>query len=91
MGQWHGTTELSFRSFALAGGPFGFDLYDSLDAGCAVAEAAPWPIFGAGAQPSTHRVGVNVMQLLYKLRVVADVEIVVALLPEVFGLADQGA
>ncbi len=31
----------------------------------------------------------NVVQFLYKLRMIANVEIVVALLPEMIGVADQ--
>jgi len=31
----------------------------------------------------------NVVQFLYKLRMIANVEIVVALLPEMIGIADQ--
>jgi hypothetical protein len=52
-------------------------------------KAAPWPSFRRGAQLAFHRIAMNVPQLLNELRVIADVEIVVALLPEMFGIADE--
>jgi len=52
-------------------------------------EAAPRPVFGALAQSLFHRVPMNVVQFLYKPRMIANVEIVVALLPEMIGVADQ--
>ena len=52
-------------------------------------KAAPRPVFGALPQSLLHRVPMNVMKLLYKLRLIANVEIVVALLPEMVAVSDQ--
>ena len=52
-------------------------------------KAAPPPVFGTLAQSRLHRVAMNVVELLYKLRMIANVEIVVALLPEMVGVSDQ--
>src|SRR5947209_3005965 len=52
-------------------------------------KAAPRPVFGARAQSFFHRVPMNVVQFLYELRMIPNVEIVVALLPEMIGVADQ--
>jgi hypothetical protein len=56
---------------------------------CVMEKAAPRPVFGALAQSLCHRVPMNVVQFLYKLRMIANVEIVVSLLPEMIGIADQ--
>ena len=48
-------------------------------------EAAPLPVFGTIAQSGLDRVAMDVAELLHELLVIADVEIVVALLPEVLG------
>src|ERR1700716_3782007 len=69
--------------------PFRLDLDPSLTAGCVVAKTAPLPLFRTLAQPSLHRIAMNVTQLLDKLRVIANVEIVVPLLPEMLRIADQ--
>jgi hypothetical protein len=52
-------------------------------------KAAPWPVFRALAESLLHWVAMNVMELLYKLRMIANVEIIIALLPEVIGFSDQ--
>ena len=52
-------------------------------------KAAPRPVFCTGAQSAGDGILMNVVQLLYKLIVITDVEIVVALLPEVGRFANQ--
>jgi hypothetical protein len=52
-------------------------------------KAARRPVFGALAQSPLHWVPVNIVELLHKLGVIANVEIVVALLPEMVGVSDQ--
>jgi hypothetical protein len=52
-------------------------------------KAAPRPVFGALAQSRLHRVAMNVVELLYELRMIANIEIVVALLPEMVSVSDQ--
>jgi hypothetical protein len=74
---------------ALARSPFGLDFNSSLAASCVMEKAAPRPLFGALLQSLLHPVPMNVMKLLYKLRMIANVEIVVALLPEMVGVSDQ--
>jgi hypothetical protein len=54
-----------------------------------VAETAPLPIFGTITQTALHRIAMNIPKLFYKLPVVPNVEIIVALLPEVSGPIDQ--
>jgi hypothetical protein len=66
-----------------------FDFNSSLAAGCVMEKAAPRPVFGALAQSLLHRVPMNVVELLYKLLKIANVEIVVALLPEMVSVSDQ--
>ena len=46
-------------------------------------KAAPPQVFGALAQSGLYRVAMNVVDILYELRMIANVEVVVALLPEV--------
>src|SRR6185369_4255067 len=58
-------------------------------ASCAVTEAAPFPILRTFTQPGLHRVPVDVAQLFHNLRVIPNVEIVVALLPEMIGYPTQ--
>src|SRR4030088_1547338 len=69
--------------------PFRLDLDPSLTAGCAVAKTVPLPILRTFAQPSLHRIAMNVAQLFHKLRIIANVEIVVPLLPEMLRIANQ--
>ena len=73
----------------LARSPFGLDFNSSLAASCVMEKVAPRPVFGALLQSLLHPVPMNVMKLLYKLRMIANVEIVVALLPEMIGVSDQ--
>src|SRR6266496_4248031 len=47
-----------------------------------VAKTAPLPVLRALAQPSLRRISMNIAQLLHKLWVIPNVEIVVPLLPE---------
>ena len=77
--------------FACPCRPFTFNFHSSCATGCVVAKAAPLPVFRAFAQTALYRVSMDVAKLLHKLRVVPDVEIVIALLPEVCGFADQAA
>lgn len=82
MGQFDGWTEVSNSSFAFSRGPFGLDFDSSLAASRMIEKAAPRPILGAVAQSRVHQVGVNVVGLLDKLRLIASVEVVVAVLPK---------
>jgi len=52
-------------------------------------KTAPRPVFGPLTQPSSHRVPVNVVNFLYKLLMIANVEVVVAFLPELLRFSDQ--
>jgi hypothetical protein len=76
-------------SLALACSPFGLDFNSSLATRGVMKKAAPRPVFRALAQSPLHRVAVNVVELLYKLRMIANVEVVVALPPEMLGVPDQ--
>jgi hypothetical protein len=51
-------------------------------------KAAPRPSLRTRAQSLLHRIAVDVVELLCKLRLIANVEVVVALLPEMFGVFD---
>ena len=54
-----------------------------------MAKTAPLPVLRTLAQPSLHWIAMNVAQLLHKLRVISNVEIVVPFLPEMLGIANQ--
>lgn len=82
-GQFDGWTEVASSSFAFSRGPFGLDFDPSLAARRVMEEAAPWPILGAAAQSRVDRVGMNAVEPLDKVRLIANVEVVVALLPKV--------
>lgn len=82
---------VSCCSFALFCCPLRFNLHASR-ASCGVVEkAAPLPILRTRAQSAVHGIAVDVAQLFCELAVMADVEIVVALLPEVLRLANQAS
>jgi hypothetical protein len=91
VGQFCGWSEFLRRAFASNRGPFGFNLYASLNPRCIVQKAAPLPIFREFAQPALNRIAMKVPQFLQKLCMIPDIEIVVALLPEVFRRIDQSA
>lgn len=52
-------------------------------------EGAPWPVRGALAQSGLQWVAVDVAELFYELVVIAEVEIVVAFLPEMLDCPTQ--
>jgi len=54
-----------------------------------MAKTTPLPVFGTPAQPTLHRIPRDVTKLFRELPVIADVEVLIALLPEVFRFADQ--
>ena len=54
-----------------------------------MAKTTPLPVFGTLAQTTLHRIAMEVTKLFHELPVVADVEVVIAHLPEVFRFADQ--
>src|SRR5258708_1944199 len=54
-----------------------------------MAKTAPLPVLRTFAQPRVHRISMNVAQLLHKLRIISNVEIVVPLLPEMLRFANQ--
>ena len=54
-----------------------------------MAKAAPLPVLGTLTQSALYWIAMNVAKLLRKLRVVANVEIVVPLLPEMIRIANQ--
>src|SRR5438132_12785576 len=82
-------TNSSRGSFAFSCCPFRLDLDPSLTAGCVVAKTAPLPVLRTFAQPSLHRIAMNIAKLFYKLLVISNVEIVVPLLPEMLRIANQ--
>jgi|SRR5579859_2152742 len=91
VGRFNGWTEFCRGSLALACGPFGFNLNRSIAARCVMEKAAAWPVLGAFAQSLLHRVRMNVVELFYKPRMIANVEVVITLLPEMVGVSDQTA
>ena len=52
-------------------------------------KAAPRPVLRSFAQSRMDRVAMRVVELLYELVVIADVEIVVPFLPEMLHVSDQ--
>jgi hypothetical protein len=54
-----------------------------------VAEAAPFPIFRALAQPTPDGIAVDITQLFNMLLIVANVEVIISRLPEMQRVADQ--
>src|SRR5258707_1252023 len=52
-------------------------------------KAAPLPIFRTLAQSALHRIPMNVAQFLHELGIATYIVVVISLLPEVFGTADQ--
>jgi hypothetical protein len=87
--QFYGCTQLSSCSLAFARGPFGLDFNSSLDACGVMEKTAPGPVFGTLAESRPYRVPMDVMELLHELLMIANVEIVVALLPEMIGVSNQ--
>jgi hypothetical protein len=69
-------------------GPFGLNFDSSLAASCVMEKAAPSPVFRTLAQSLLHRIPMNVMELLHKLLMIANVEVVIAL-PEMVSGSDQ--
>jgi len=68
--------------FAFAGGPEGFDFNNSFRSRNIVSEAAPFPILGALDESAFYGVAVEVAEFFEMLGFAPDVEVVVALLPE---------
>src|SRR5260370_13696616 len=52
-------------------------------------KAAPLPVLRTLAQSALHRVPMNVAQFLHELGIATHIVVVISLLPEVFGIADQ--
>jgi hypothetical protein len=69
-------------------GPGRFNFDRSYFSGRVVAKARPRPIFGTIAEVLSYGVAVDVVQLLIKLIMVADVEVVVSVLPEMRSIAN---
>ena len=65
----------------------GFDFDSARVAGEPVAVAAPRPVFGAGDEAAFDGVAVDVAELLDKLPLRENVEVVVASLPELWAVA----
>src|SRR5260221_618448 len=82
-------TECSRRSFAFSRRPLRLNLDPSLTASRVVAKTAPLPVLRTLAQPSSHPIAMNVAQLLHKLRIISNIEIVMPLLPEMLGCPIQ--
>src|SRR5271157_4256384 len=89
MGDFNGRTQPPCRALAFSCGPLGLDFHSPLSPGCVVAEAAPFPILRLRAQPTLDRIAMDVAQLLNEFFMIAYVAVVIALLPEVFSIADQ--
>src|SRR5439155_20535496 len=52
-------------------------------------KTAPLPVFGTFTQPGLDRIAMNVAQLFDELRMIPNIEIVISLLPEMLGIANQ--
>jgi hypothetical protein len=52
-------------------------------------KAAPLPIFRTLAKSALHRIPMNITQFLHELGIATYIVVVISLLPEVFGIADQ--
>src|SRR5258708_11427260 len=52
-------------------------------------KAAPLPVLRTLAQSALHRIPMNVAQFLHELAIATHTVVVISLLPEVFGIADQ--
>jgi len=87
--RFHGWLEPPCGSLALSGNPLRFNLHASFDARGIVTKAAPLPVFRTFTQCTLHRVAMDVSQFFHELRMIPNIEIVIALLPEVLGFADQ--
>jgi hypothetical protein len=83
--EFHGWTECPCRSLAPSCRPLALNLHSSFAPGCVLTKATPLPIFRALTQSALHRIPVDITKLLHKLTIVPDVEIVIALLPEMLG------
>ena len=68
--------------FAAVPGPVGFDLDRPSLAGSSVPETRPRPILGLGGQSPGDGIAVDVAQLLHKLSMREDIEVIVARLPK---------
>jgi hypothetical protein len=53
-----------------------------------MAKIAPLPVFRVLTQAALHWIAMNIAKLFRELLLVSDVEVVIALLPEVLRLAD---
>ena len=69
------------QSFTPSSSPFRLDLYRPVAAAGVVAEAAPQPVFGTRTQSTPNGIAMNVSQLFHELAMIANVEIVIPLLP----------
>src|SRR5207253_11270202 len=54
-------------------GPLTFNLYPSFAACRVLPKTAPFPVLRTRAQPSPHRIAMNVAQLLHELPVISNV------------------
>src|SRR5437867_12413584 len=68
--------------FSFRRSPLGLDLHKSINTDRVVNEAAPLPIFGTRNQISSHRIPMDVPQLLNSLRFSPNIEVVITRLPE---------
>jgi hypothetical protein len=73
-GELGGWTESAGGAFPGSGGPLAFDLYAALTSGGVLAEAAPLPVVGTGAQATLHGIALEVTKLLDELAVIGDIE-----------------
>jgi hypothetical protein len=72
VGQFDGWIKASRFSLALSRCPFRLDFDSSPATGCVIEKAASGEILGALAQSLLHRLAMNVVWLLYKLRMIAE-------------------
>ena len=79
----------SCRSFSLPRCPFAFYLHCPCATRRALAKTAPLPVLFTRAQATLLRVVMKISKLFHKLRFIANIEIVIALLPEMLAFADQ--
>jgi hypothetical protein len=75
------------HAFAFPRSPFRLDLDCTFDSGCVMPETRPQTIFGLPGQSAHDRIPVHIAQLLYPLGFGVKVEVIIARLPEGFGMA----
>jgi hypothetical protein len=84
-----GWAESPSGSLSLPRCPFAFNLHSPCATRRILAKTSPLPVLFTRAQAALYRVVMNISKFFHELRFIANIEIVVALLPEMLGLTDQ--